>query len=94
VLTQECGKRGILAQSECACGGMAHACGGMAHACGGMAHACGGIRRLGRIQETLAAQRQAKGGHQARTCWQQGRSALDFLSQLLRGTLEALPLPP
>jgi transposase len=29
-----------------------------------------------------------------RTCWQQGRSALDFLSQLLRGTLEALALPP
>jgi transposase len=29
-----------------------------------------------------------------RTCWQQGRSALDFLSQLLRGTLEALTLPP
>jgi transposase len=29
-----------------------------------------------------------------RTCWQQGRSALDFLSQLLRGTPAALPLPP
>jgi transposase len=29
-----------------------------------------------------------------RTCWQQGRSALDFLSQLLRGTPEALALPP
>jgi transposase len=29
-----------------------------------------------------------------RTCWQQGRSALDFLSQLLRGTLGALALPP
>src|SRR5262249_33039006 len=29
-----------------------------------------------------------------RTCWQQGRSALDFLSQLLRGTLVALTLPP
>jgi transposase len=29
-----------------------------------------------------------------RTCWQQGRSALDFLSQLLRGTPVALPLPP
>jgi transposase len=29
-----------------------------------------------------------------RTCWQQGRSALDFLSQLLRGTQVALPLPP
>ncbi len=29
-----------------------------------------------------------------RTCWQQGRSALDFLSQLLRGTLVALALPP
>jgi transposase len=29
-----------------------------------------------------------------RTCWQQGRSALDFLSQLLRGTPIALALPP
>jgi transposase len=29
-----------------------------------------------------------------RTCWQQGRSALDFLSQLLRGTPMALTLPP
>jgi transposase len=29
-----------------------------------------------------------------RTCWQQGRSALDFLSQLLRGTPAALALPP
>jgi transposase len=29
-----------------------------------------------------------------RTCWRQGRSALDFLSQLLRGTLVALTLPP
>jgi transposase len=29
-----------------------------------------------------------------RTCWQQGRSALDFLSQLLRGTPVALTLPP
>jgi transposase len=29
-----------------------------------------------------------------RTCWQQGRSALDFLSQLLRGIPVALPLPP
>jgi hypothetical protein len=29
-----------------------------------------------------------------RTCWQQGRSALDFLSQLLRGTSVALALPP
>jgi transposase len=29
-----------------------------------------------------------------RTCWQQGRSALDFLSQLLRGQLRLLPLPP
>ena len=29
-----------------------------------------------------------------RTCWQQGRSALNFLSQLLRGTPVALPLPP
>jgi transposase len=29
-----------------------------------------------------------------RTCWQQGRSALDFLSQLLRGTSVALTLPP
>jgi hypothetical protein len=29
-----------------------------------------------------------------RTCWQQGRSALDSLSQILRGTLEALALPP
>jgi transposase len=31
-----------------------------------------------------------------RTCWQQGRSALDFLSQLLRGTQVALapPDPP
>src|SRR4029453_9568182 len=29
-----------------------------------------------------------------RTCWQQGRSALDFLSQLLRGRPVALVLPP
>jgi transposase len=29
-----------------------------------------------------------------RTCWQQGRSALDFLSQLLRGQPMALALPP
>jgi transposase len=29
-----------------------------------------------------------------RTCWQHGRSALDFLSQLLRGTPAALVLPP
>src|SRR5262249_55855193 len=29
-----------------------------------------------------------------RTCWQQGRSALDLLSQLLRGTPVALALPP
>ena len=29
-----------------------------------------------------------------RTCWQQGRSALDFLSQRLRGMPDALPLPP
>jgi transposase len=29
-----------------------------------------------------------------RTCWQQGRSAPDFLSLLLRGTPLALALPP
>jgi transposase len=29
-----------------------------------------------------------------RTCWQQGRSALDFLGQVLRGTPVALALPP
>jgi transposase len=29
-----------------------------------------------------------------RTCWQQGRSALDFLSQLLRGMPVVLPFPP
>jgi transposase len=29
-----------------------------------------------------------------RTCWQQGRCALDFPSQLLRGTPVALALPP
>jgi transposase len=29
-----------------------------------------------------------------RTCWQQGRSALDFLGHLLRGTPGALALPP
>jgi hypothetical protein len=29
-----------------------------------------------------------------RTCWQQGRSAVDFLSHLLRGTPVALALPP
>jgi transposase len=29
-----------------------------------------------------------------RTCWQRGRSALDFLSQLLRGTPAALAAPP
>ena len=29
-----------------------------------------------------------------RTCWQQGRSALAFLSQLLRGTPPALAIPP
>jgi hypothetical protein len=28
-----------------------------------------------------------------RICWQQGRSALDFLSQLLRGKSVALALP-
>jgi transposase len=29
-----------------------------------------------------------------RTCWQQGKSALDFLSQLLRGASVALNWPP
>jgi hypothetical protein len=29
-----------------------------------------------------------------RTCWQQGRSALEFLSQLLRGKPVALARPP
>jgi len=29
-----------------------------------------------------------------RTCWQQGCSALDWLSQLLRGAPAALTLPP
>ena len=29
-----------------------------------------------------------------RTCWQRGRSAVDFLSQLLRGAPVALALPP
>ncbi len=29
-----------------------------------------------------------------RTCWQQGRCALDFVSQLLRGTQVALAVPP
>ena len=29
-----------------------------------------------------------------RTCWQQGRSAVDFLSQLLRGTPPARAIPP
>jgi hypothetical protein len=29
-----------------------------------------------------------------RTCWQQGRCALDFLSQLLRGAPVTLALPP
>jgi transposase len=29
-----------------------------------------------------------------RTCWQQGRSALDFLSQLLRGRPVGLAQPP
>jgi transposase len=29
-----------------------------------------------------------------RTCWQHGHSALDFLSQLLRGSPAALALPP
>jgi transposase len=29
-----------------------------------------------------------------RTCWQQRRSAVDFLSQLLRYTPEALAMPP
>jgi hypothetical protein len=29
-----------------------------------------------------------------RTCWEQGRSALDFLGQLLRGTSVAWALPP
>jgi hypothetical protein len=29
-----------------------------------------------------------------RTCWQQGRSALDFLSQLLRSRPVTLALPP
>ena len=30
----------------------------------------------------------------SRTCWQQGRSALDFLSHILRGTPVFLALPP
>jgi transposase len=29
-----------------------------------------------------------------RTCWQWGRSAVEFLSQLLRGTPVALAMPP
>ena len=29
-----------------------------------------------------------------RTCWQQGRAALDFLSQILRGAQVPLVLPP
>jgi transposase len=29
-----------------------------------------------------------------RTCWQQGRSAPDFLGQLLRDTTVALAMPP
>ena len=29
-----------------------------------------------------------------RTCWQRGRSAVDFLSQLLRGAPVPLVLPP
>jgi hypothetical protein len=29
-----------------------------------------------------------------RMCWQQGRSALDFLSQRLRATPVALAMPP
>jgi hypothetical protein len=29
-----------------------------------------------------------------RTCWQQGRSALDFLSQFLRGKSVTLAMPP
>jgi transposase len=29
-----------------------------------------------------------------RTCWQQGRSPVDFLSRFLRGTPVALALPP
>jgi transposase len=29
-----------------------------------------------------------------RTCWQQGHSAVDFLSQLLRGKPMVLALPP
>jgi transposase len=29
-----------------------------------------------------------------RTCWQQGRSSIDFLSELLRGQLVALAVPP
>jgi len=29
-----------------------------------------------------------------RTCWQQGRCALDFLGQLLRGMPVSLSLPP
>ena len=29
-----------------------------------------------------------------RSCWQQGRSALDFFSQLLRGASVPLTLPP
>jgi transposase len=29
-----------------------------------------------------------------RTCWKQGRSALDFLSQHMRGVPVALALPP
>jgi hypothetical protein len=41
--------------------------GGKMRAIGGMAHACGGIRRLGRIQETLAAQREARAVANLRT---------------------------
>jgi hypothetical protein len=43
---------------------------------------------------TKSAASLEKGFPPGRTCWQHGRSALDFLSQLLRGPPAALALPP
>jgi hypothetical protein len=61
-------------------------------------HAAGAISRHGLVvargRTWVGARAQSVLMPVWRTCWQQGRSALDFLSQLLRGTPVALALPP
>jgi hypothetical protein len=59
---------------------------------GGLSH--GKVTRWGGSQTWAGARAQAVLMSVWRTCWQQGRSALDFLSQLLRGSPMALALPP